>query len=194
MEQVREAAKLALTGPYVPALLLWTGKAAARLGDTTVARQLLDSARARTRATSAAELSATTGLEAELLVARGRLSEGVAAAERAVAIDSVAYLVETLAYALERAGRLQEARARQVQLAEGVQRQMGKEAQQIALLAPLAIARLDAQLGRTSDAERAVNQFAERWPTADANLRMITTLRARIAAQPREPATTNGPR
>jgi hypothetical protein len=65
---------------------------------------------------------------------------------------------------------------------------MGKEAQQMALFAPLAIARIDAQLGRVDDARRALGQFMERWPTADANLPMITQLRARIEAQARAAA------
>ena len=182
-EQLRVGSALALSDPYAPALLLWTGKPAARIGDTTLARQLLDAAKARTRESNALEMASTTALEAELLVAQGRMREGVAAAERAVAIDSAAYLVETLAYALEQAGRLTEARAKQELLAQGLVRQMGKEAQQMALFAPLAVARLDAELGREADAARIVNGFAERWSSADANLPMITTLRARIAAK-----------
>jgi tetratricopeptide (TPR) repeat protein len=194
-EQLREGAKLALTDPDGTAVaLLWTGKPAARLGDTATARLLLDSARAHARATDVGQMSATTGLEAEVLLAQGRIAEGVAAAQRAVAIDSAGYLVETLAYALERAGRLREARAQQEILARGRLKQMGKEAQQMALFAPLAIARIDAQLGRVEEARRAIGTFMERWPTADANLPMITQLRARIEAQARAAATGSPPR
>ncbi len=193
-EQLRAAAALALTDPYEPSLLLWTGKPSARLGDTLLTRRLLDSARARTRPTDRRQVSATTGLEAELLVAQGQIRGGVAAAARAVAADSVGYLMETLAYALERSGRLPEARIQQELLSRDRLRQMGKEAQQMALLAPLAIARIDAQLGRADDAQRALGTFTERWPSADANLPMITTLRARIAAQRNNTARTTPPR
>jgi DNA-binding SARP family transcriptional activator len=186
-EQLRAAAALALTDPYDPTVLWFTGKPAARLGDTSMVRHLLDSARARTRTTDARQLSATTGLEAELLLARGRVAEGVVVADRAVMVDSASYLIETLAYALERAGRLPEARAQYDELARGTLRQMGKEAQQVSLLAPLSIARIDAQLGRAAEAQRAVSAFAERWSTADQNLPMITLLRARIAAQLQSP-------
>ncbi len=182
-DQLRAATTLALTDPYEPTMLWFAGKAAARLGDTSMVRQLLDSARARTRDTDVRQVSATTGLEAELLLARGLVTNGVAMAERAVTVDSASYLIETLAYALELAGRLPEARVQYEKLTRGTLRQMGKEAQQVCLLAPLAIARIDAQLGRAAEAQRAVSQFAERWSTADQNLPMITVLRARIAAQ-----------
>jgi tetratricopeptide (TPR) repeat protein len=193
-EQLRTGAQLALTDPYDPTFLLFTGKPAARIGDTLIVRQLLDSAKARTHDTDFRQVSATTGLEAELLLARGRVTDGVTTAERAVAVDSAAYLVETLAYALERAGRLPDARAKYETLARGVLRQMGKEAQQVSLLAPLAMARIDAQLGRAADAQRAVSQLAERWTTSDPNLPMITVLRARIAVQLRNATPSGTPR
>jgi DNA-binding SARP family transcriptional activator/tetratricopeptide (TPR) repeat protein len=180
--QLRTGAAVALSDPYDPVGLVWTGKPAARLGDTLTARLLLDSARARTRPTDAGQRSATTALEAELLLAQGRVAQGLATARHAVEIDSAAYLVETLAYALERAGMLVEARAKQVALSRGATKQMGKEAQQLTFLAPLAIARLDATMGQVTEAQHAVGAFMERWPTADANLPMVTSLRARIAA------------
>jgi DNA-binding SARP family transcriptional activator len=190
-EQLRAAARVALSAPFDPAVLFFAGKPAARIGDTLTVQQLLDSAKVRTRETDIRQVSATTGLEAELLLARGRITDGVAMAERAVSVDSAAYLVETLAYALERAGKLLEARAKYETLARGVQRQMGKEAQQVCLLAPLAMARIDAQVGRAADAQRVVSQFSERWSTADPNLPMITTLRARITAQLRNGTTSD---
>lgn len=59
------------------------------------------------------------------------------------------------------------------------------EGQQMARLAPLAVARIDLLLGREDDARRGLGAFMERWPRADANLPMLTTLRARIDAKRR---------
>ncbi len=183
--QLRAASALCIADPQDPRALLWTGKPAARVGDTTIARILLDSARVRARPTDRAQMSASLALEAELLVARGAAADGVAAARRAVATDSSGYVIETLAFALERAGKLGEARALYVALASDLLSELGKEAQQLSRLAPIAVARIDAQLGRAEEARRALGQFAELWPSADQNLPMITTLRARIAAQGR---------
>jgi DNA-binding SARP family transcriptional activator len=178
--QLRMAAALALALPYDPALLLWAGKPLARLGDTVTARHLLDSARARTRNTDAGQTAATAALEAELTIARSTTLDGVRAAERAVGADSGAYVQETLAYALERAGDLRAARARYAAIATGTDRALEKEAQQKVRLAPLAVARIDAALGNTHAALQAVDEFNVRWSTADANLPMITALRSQL--------------
>lgn len=177
---LREAASQCIARAHDPSALFWTGKPLARLGSTSLAQLLLDSAHARTRATDSRQVAATRALEAEVLIARGRFAEGIAAAETATAGDSSAYLIETLAYALERGGRLHAARAEYEALSVTRLSAIGKEGQQSTRLAPLAMARMDAQLGRVADAERQVGQFIERWPSADANLPVIMSQLARI--------------
>ncbi|MBC7843365.1 MAG: hypothetical protein H7099_13675, partial [Gemmatimonadaceae bacterium] len=185
-EQLLAAAKRGLTHRTPPQALYWTGKPLARLGDLTLARQLLDSARARTRASDKAEQAATTALEAEIQVADGHAADGVVSAARALALDdSLTMLVETHAYALERSGALADARAVYTALSTRLRGGVEAEGQQMARLAPLAVARIDLQLGRDDDARRALGAFMERWPRADANLPMLTTLRAQIAAKQR---------
>ena len=181
-EQLAKASSMCLTSRQVPQALFWTGKPLARLGEITTARLLLDSARARARKADFAELAAASALEAEISVAQGRFAEGIEAAQKAAAQDSLAYIVETHAYALEQAGRPQDARVIYVTLADQLRRTLESEGQQKAKLAPLSVARMDLALGRVDDARKALGAFMERWPTADANLPMITTLRARINA------------
>jgi tetratricopeptide (TPR) repeat protein len=180
-EELAAAVALALSGALPPQALLWTGKPLARLGDTASARHLLDSASARTRPADPEARAATDALEAELRLAQGQAAAAVTLAKRAMSLVPLPYLRETEAYALERAGRLAEARAVLVSLGAELALALETEGQQASRLAPLAIARLDAQLGRTADARQAIGQFMERWPTADANLPFVTKLRARIA-------------
>ena len=180
--QLREATRLCLASPIDPAALYWTGKPLARLGDTATVRLLLDSARARTRDTDIGQVSATLALEAELLIAQGRFAEGAGAASRATAGDPAANLIETLAYALERGGKLREARLQYESLLATRVGVNGKEGQQAARLAPLAIARIDALLGRPDEAQREVGALLERLPNADADLPMFSAERLRIGA------------
>lgn len=182
--QLRAAAALSLAGPHDPRVLLWTGKPAVRLGDTLMARRLLDSARARTRDTDREQVSATLGLEAELQIARRQYDDGVATARRAIAAGNAPYLTETLAYGLERAGKLAEAREQHDNLARTRLKAIGREGQQMARLAPLAVARLDALLGRDADARRRIGAFIEQWPGADKDLPMLTAPRTRLDATP----------
>lgn len=184
-EQVRAAAQLCIRAPHDPRALFWTGKPAARLGDTATARLLLDSARARTRASDRSQTAATLGLEAELQVAHGRFADAVATARRAIAADSVTYLVETLATALEHDGQLAEARAQQVALDRGHLAAVGREGQQAARLAPLALARLELRLGDRAAATARLTAFARHWPRADANLPMLNAVRADLAVPAR---------
>ena len=177
---LREAASQCIARPLDPSALLWTGKPLARLGSTSLAQLLLDSARARTRPTDSRQVAATHALQAEVMIERGRFADGIAAAEAATAGDSSAYLIETLAYALERGGRLQDAHAQYEALSVTRRSAIGKEGQQFSRFAPLAMARIDAQLGRGADAERQVGQFMERWPSADPNLPVIVSQLARI--------------
>jgi DNA-binding SARP family transcriptional activator len=184
-EQLASAVVLCLTKPLDPRLLLWTGKPLARLGDTIAVRQLLDSARARARATDPPQGAAAAALEAELLVIRGAMSAAETAATRAVASDSNAYNLETLAHVYERAGRIADARATYEGVAGSIHGTVGKEPQQLVRLAPLVIARLDAAAGRSSDARAELGRFLERWPAAATNLPILIELRARIDARQR---------
>jgi DNA-binding SARP family transcriptional activator/tetratricopeptide (TPR) repeat protein len=181
-DELHAAARACLAGPHDPRALLWTGKPLARLGETARVRLLLDSARARTRDTDREQVSATLTLESEWLVASGKLADGIRAARRAADGGGGAYAVAALANALERAGLLDDARVQYEALAKTQLASVGREAQQPARLAPLAVARIDLLLGRADAARRSLGTFVERWPRADANLPMITALRARIGA------------
>ena len=186
-EQLTAAMRLCIVNPLDPRLLLWTGKPLARLGDTSAVRLLLDSARARARPTDPPQGAAASALEAELLTVRGEMSAAEVAASRAVVSDSNAYNLETLAYTYERAGRVAEARATYAGLAASIHGTVEKEAQQLVRLAPLAIIRLDADAGRTSDARAALGRFLERWPGSAANLPVLSALRARVESRDRTP-------
>ncbi len=171
--QLREAARLCVTSAIDPQAVFWTAKPLARLGETGTVTQLLDTARARTRSTDIGQVSATLALEAELLMAQGRFADAASTAARAITGDPSAYLIETLAYALERGDRLAEARMQYEVLQTARVGVVNKEGQQVARLAPLSIARIDAAEGRVIDAQRAVNALLERMPHADADLPMF---------------------
>jgi tetratricopeptide (TPR) repeat protein len=185
-DQLKRATTLCLTKRQVPQALFWTGKPLARLGDTVTAKLLLDSARARTRTSDVPEVAATSALEAEVLIARGNMAAGADAAEKATAMDRPAHIVDTYAYALERAGRMPEARAVYASLIAQPPMALETDGQQKARLAPLSVARIDLAMGRIDVARAALGAFMERWPSADANLPMMTTLRARINAATRQ--------
>ncbi len=106
-QQLTEAASLGLTESLPPQALFWTAKQLARLG----IRRLLDSAQVRTRPSNAGQQAATLALEAEWQLATGRAELAVQTAESALTHQALPDLRDTHAYALERAGRLAEARA-----------------------------------------------------------------------------------
>jgi hypothetical protein len=185
-EQLLAAFALCIANPLDPRLLLWTGKPLARLGDTVNPRVLLDSARARARKSDPPQGAAADALEAELDVAAGAHGAAEAAAGRAIASDSNAYNLETLAHVYDRSARTAEARAAYVALAASIHGTVGKEPQQMVRLAPLAIIRLDADAGRAADARAAMGRFLERWPAAASNLPELAALRARVEPRSRQ--------
>jgi DNA-binding SARP family transcriptional activator len=182
-EQLRAAAALCIANPMDPRLLLWTGKPLARLGDTATVRQLLDSAKARARPTDPEQGAAASALEAELLVLRGSFVEAELAASRAIAADGNPYAMETRAHALERGGRIADARAMYVSIASLPHGFVQKESQQVVRLAPLQIIRLDIEAGNVDAARKQLGRFAESWPGADTDLPLLSTLRARIESR-----------
>ena len=183
-EQLAAAVALCVANPLDPRLLLWTGKPLARLGDTSAVRILLDSARARVRKSDPPQGAAADALEAELQVVRGAMSAAEAAGRKAIAADSNAYNVETLAHVYERSARPAEARAAYAAVAASIHGTVGKEPQQLVRLAPLAIIRLDADAGRATEASAALGRFLERWPAAAAKLPMLAALRSRVEPRP----------
>lgn len=184
-EQLTAAVSLCIRNPLDPRLLLWTGKPLARLGDSSVVRLLLDSARARARPTDPPQGAAAAALEAELLVLRGEMSAADVAADRAIASDSNAYNLETRAHVYERAGHTAEARAAYVTLAASIHGTVQKEAQQLVRFAPLAIIRLDADAGRATEARAGLGRFLERWPSSATSLPILSAVRARVESGPR---------
>ncbi|MCC7052840.1 MAG: hypothetical protein IT355_06195 [Gemmatimonadaceae bacterium] len=186
--QLVVASRLGRASRLPPQALYWTGKPLLRLGEVALARPLLDSAKARTRASDRAEQAATLALEAELLAAQGRARDAIPLANRAESQgDGIADLVDTRAHVLEESGALPEALAARRALQDVVRGAVELEGQQKARLAPLAMARITARLGRPDEALRTIGAFAERWPTADANLPMLTVLRAQIVSRRAEP-------
>ena len=184
-EQLRVAAALCIAYPLDPRLLLWTGKPLARLGDTTTVRQLLDSAQARARPTDPTQGAAAAALEAELLVLRGAFAQAELAASRAIAADGNPYALETRAHALERGGRMADARATYVLIAASPHGFVQKESQQVARLAPLEIVRLDLDAGQADAAHSQFGRFLEAWPAADKNLPLLLALRTRVESRKR---------
>jgi tetratricopeptide (TPR) repeat protein len=184
LPQVRLAARLCLTRPLEARMLFWTGKAAVRLGDLALARVLADSLRARARAANAQEQAALAGLEAELQVAAGHVEEGVAAARRAVEKGNNAVMLETLAHALNAAGQREELRITYELLRDQLPRSLGREGQQPARLAPLSLALMDAEAGRTAEARTRLDDFLAQWPDADADLTQLRELRRRLGQAP----------
>ena len=184
-EQLRVAAALCIAYPLDPRLLLWTGKPLARLGDTTTVRQLLDSAQARARPTDPTQGAAAAALEAELLVLRGAFAQAELAASRAIAADGNPYALETRAHALERGGRMADARATYVSIAASPHGFVPKESQQVARLAPLEIIRLDLDAGQADAARSQFGHFLEAWQAADKNLPLLLALRTRVESRKR---------
>jgi ATP/maltotriose-dependent transcriptional regulator MalT len=179
-----------------PRLLLWTGKPLARLGDSSSVRRLLDAARSRARASDKAQVAAVAALDAELQLLRGDAAGASTLAASAVSGDSSAYVVETLAFALARAGRVDDARASYAGLATSMHGAVGKEGQQFVRLAPLAVARLDLARGRTADARATLDAFLAQLPEAR-SFPAVTSLRTQLDAdmlRPDAPRSTVLPR
>ena len=184
LTQLTAAARTCVTTRLPPQALFWTGKSLLRLGDLARARPLLDSAKARTRRTDKSEQAATLAFEAEYLAAEGKFDAATALAAQAANDGKLlADLVDTQAYVLERSGALPAALAARQGLGAQLAGAIELEGQQSARLAPLAVARIQSQLGRHDEALRTIGAFVERWPSADANLPMLTVLRAQVTAR-----------
>jgi hypothetical protein len=173
--QLSIAARLGVTKRLPPQALFWIAKPLLRLGEVATGRTLLDSAKARTRSTATDEQAATAALGAEYALARGNAREAVTLAGRALTLEvNMADYADTRAYALEQSGDLTAAREVYRVLGTQLRGAIEIEGQQKARLAPLAVARIDEQLGQPDEARRAVGAFLERWQHADANLPFLT--------------------
>ncbi len=183
----RRAAEVQLDSAYVltthidaePTLLFWVGKALARAGEVNRADELRDLMRRHVHEGSATDHAAAEALAGELLVARHRANEAVSHLDAALHADSNNFTLESLAYALVRAGDLERAAASYRQIA--LDREFGWEAQEYWHVALYELGRVEEMRGATEAAADAYERFLSLWQDGDPDLPTVVDARARLA-------------
>lgn len=173
-----------------PTFVYWLGKALARAGDAGRAGALLERLEARALPASPPVSAALEALRGEVMLARSLSGDpalpdrraGAAAAvphlEQALRADSNATTLESLAYAVARAGELDRATHLYEELAAGVE--FGHEHQEPIRMAPYWLGRIHEQRGDPAGAARYYERFLELWREAEPSLPVLVDARTRL--------------
>lgn len=163
-----------------PVMLMHIGRAAARDGDLAQAAWLLDSARARAKATNGEDAGAVALLTGEVALARRRLTaDGLAAMRDGSGKLGYKSGVEMLARAAAASGALDEASTLYQRL--GVEPDCCKEWQNDELMARYWLGRLREGRRDAAGAAAAYTAFLDQW-TAPSALLAVADARRRLAA------------
>jgi DNA-binding SARP family transcriptional activator/tetratricopeptide (TPR) repeat protein len=176
--ELDEVWKIFHTAYLEPTILLWIGKAEARSGNLSHARELLDSLKARANAESSSDQAAENLLAAELAMAEGRYAQAQPLIALALKLDSTRYVLESAAYGAEQSGNLVEAAQLYTALGRGVE--FGWEGQPGWELAPYRLGLIEERLGNTEAARAAFRQLVTRWPDGDPELGVLGDARRRL--------------
>ena len=176
--ELDEVWKIFHTAYLEPTMLLWIGKAEARSGNLSHARELLDSLKARANAESSSDQAAENLLAAEIAMAEGRYVQAQPLIALALKLDSTRYVLESAAYGAEQSGNLVEAAQLYRALGRGVE--FGWEGQHGWELAPYRLGLIEERLGNTEAARAAFRQLVNRWPDGDPELAVLADARRRL--------------
>ncbi|MGH7503546.1 MAG: tetratricopeptide repeat protein [Longimicrobiales bacterium] len=179
-EQLDSAFALSARFDADPILMFWLGKALARTGDIRRAEQVLALLDARRHPSNASAFAASEALKGEILTGQGTPHVALAHLESALSKDSSSAALESLAYAVARAGELERARLLYEELSRGVV--FGHEAQKAWRLVPLWLGELAEQSGDRPLAVREYDRFLETWRDAEPSLPILLEVRRRLIA------------
>jgi tetratricopeptide (TPR) repeat protein len=168
--QIREAYALFKTSYFEPAFLMFLGKALARDGQATLAHDVLDSLQRRARADNPQDRVNRQVVEAEVALANGNAQRALGLLTEARAVDSSAYVRESLAYAMSRGGRLPAAAALYDSVAGSTSQWYGWEAESYVLSARTTAGRLYESAGDAGRARAAHERALARWQQGDTDL------------------------
>ena len=167
-----------------PAMLTFLGKALVRGGRPDLATEVLDTLRRRAQPANPEDQRNLALLDAEVALAKGPSDSALQAIVRVYAADSGAFVLESLAHGMARAGRLTEAAELYERLAAARHDWYGWEPQPYALLAFARAGELHERSGDVARARSAYQRFLSQWPESDRDLVTVRAVRARLAGPP----------
>jgi eukaryotic-like serine/threonine-protein kinase len=164
-----------------PGFIESLAKTYARLGKTKEASELLKSmslqaknltALSSVNRTDAADQAAINLVKGEIALARGKGDEALECFELSRQLDSRdAGIIESLAFAYRKLGRLQEAAAKYQEI--GTTIPLGSEAQEHYVLARYELAKIYQELGDTQKVRKSLESFFEIWKDADSDIPVL---------------------
>jgi DNA-binding SARP family transcriptional activator len=168
--QIRQAHALFKTSYFEPAFLMLLGKALARDGQLALAREVLDTLEKRVRGDNPQDRVNRELVQAEIALAEGSAQRAVGLLTEARAVDSSAYVRESLAYAMGRGGNLAAAASLYDSVARSTSQWYGWEAESYVLSAHTMAGRLYESAGDVTRARTAHERALARWPQGDTDL------------------------
>jgi tetratricopeptide (TPR) repeat protein len=175
-----------------PGFIESLAKTYARLGKTKEASELLKSmslqaknltALSSVNRTDAADQAAINLVKGEIALARGKGDEALECFELSRQLDSRdAGIIESLAFACRKLGRLQEAAVKYQEIDAALT--LGREAQEDYLLARYELAKIYQELGDVQKAKKYYDGFFDLWKNADSDIPVLRDAKARYTKLP----------
>jgi eukaryotic-like serine/threonine-protein kinase len=172
-----------------PGFIESLAKTYARLGKTKEASGLLKSmslqaknltALSSVNRTAVADEAAVNLVKGEIALARGKGDEALECFELSRQLDSRdAGIIESLAFAYRKLGRLQEAAVKYQELNAALT--LGREAQEYYLLAQYELAKIYQELGDVQKAKKYYEGFFDLWKSADSDIPVLRDAKALYA-------------
>jgi tetratricopeptide (TPR) repeat protein len=179
--ELRAAHALFRKAYFEPAFLMYLGKALVRDDQLPLAAEVLDTLLTRAKPSNQEDVINVQVLAGEIALAGGLADSAVRLLRQAQAIDSSAYVTESLARALGQAGDLAGAARLYERLASSAENSYGWEGQVFALAAPRDLGRVYERMGDTARAIEAYERLTSRWAAADSDLLVLREARNRLS-------------
>jgi tetratricopeptide (TPR) repeat protein len=179
--ELRAAHALFRTAYFEPAFLVYLGKALVRDDQLPLATEVLDTLLKRAQPSNRQDQVGVQVLTGEIAMARGLADSAVRVLRQAQAIDSSAYITESLARALAHAGDLAGSARVYERLASSTEDYYGWEGQPLGLVAPRDLGRVYERMGDTARAIAAYERLTSRWAAADSDLLVLREARQRLS-------------
>jgi tetratricopeptide (TPR) repeat protein len=149
---------------------MFIGKAFARAGEPALAKEVLDTLIRRVRKEKPEDVANLLVVTGELALATGHADSAVRSFQLAQAIDSSAYIVESLARAFAARGQLAQSARQYETLAATPNKWFGWEPEPDGLSAPESAAILYERLGDVSRARAGYERQLTQWSAPDSDL------------------------